>query len=1063
MLISSDPLWTNSYEGRKKDAYIDVIEDNIGRLITVGNTTSIKHKSSDVLVSIFSKSGKLVKEKNIGSLKDDEAVRILQHKNRYYIAGRTSSSFEESSGGYDAWIFALDNNLQVVWSRVVGSKDDDGFTDLIVNSNGNLLAVGYNYNNPFLYEVTADGEEVAFSKLTRIGYAATVSESDEVYYIAGNNCLDCKDLKTRAFVSTITKDNFEDSWGDVLDDEYFSRVVDSEIIDNELVVLGNVDVVNDPRYQVVLARYQLEGNKFLDFKEYGGKWDDLANDLYYNSTKEQLVISGQSKSFSKAKKEAYKGWRLILDRAYQELESTYDGTIHHDAYNAMCYTSDGYSIYAGTRDGDAWIEAYSKDQVEADVDDLAQLEVTDLLFTDSDSNNTLNVSEPGLVSLVVSNPTTTLISNVQVCFDLESLGSNDITFPKCYTISNLDPSTSETIEVPISAGSQLKTGEFSIPVTVADRLVGTLQLSTMERQYVSLSHELEGESYKLNETNLQAIYQISYSVNNDGNISTGPLDVELTGTSGVEFIDAVESLELEPNSKKELNIRFKIDHEKVRNDPQIYVALNSQVSDAALNFKTKVSIEEYLTEVDKIIEEKSLAEAILAEEKRVEKIKSERDAELREMEELKTILADSISTISTLDDETRFDLTTRLAKINLEEQQIFAKDYSEIVEDHTFIKPYVSDDYYETYEDLQEIILLLDHEEDFGFENIVLTLNDNILEAGVDYLEDDLSLDIKQKGKDKLKLEYRNRIRLKKGTNNISFQITYDEETYSPSAPVVIEKKINKTRLHVISVGVPDISQDADYRLKYTTKDAADLAGLFSADLLHDYHDIKTDLFNTEETTSSEGIRSSIQKLRKSDYQPEDLLVFYISSHAFYSEDFGELFVSTSDYDFLNAEASSLRFNNDILDWLKRLPCNVILLLDICHSGHILNESELEGESNATSQIIDYLNKSKKTNSHINVISSSGSGEYSYEIDKLNNSAFMAAIKDAVANQLYSCDGMELTADQDNNRSLQLNEMVDFVRQRVPCLMSEYKKGKEQNPSAVVTSDLDLKVYPELK
>lgn len=1057
--IASDPIWTNTYEGRKKDMYVDVIEDNTGRLIALGNTSSIKHKETEVLVSIFSKSGKLIKEKNIGSFRDDQAVRILQHKNRYYIVGRTNSTFEKSQGGYDAWIFALDRNLQVVWSKVLGSPEDDGFTDLIINNKGNLLAVGYNFNNPFLYEVSLEGEDVGLSKLSRIGYAATISESSETYYIAGNDCRECKDLKTRAFVSAISKDKLEDTWSDILDDEYFSRVVDSEIIKDELIVLGNVDVVNDPRYQAVLARYQLDGNKFIDFKEYGGKWDDLANDLYYNSVKDQIVISGQSKSFSKAKKEAFKGWRVILDKEFNEVESTFDGTIHHDAFHAMCYTSDGYSIYAGTRDDNAWLEAYSKDQIQSTALDQGLLEVRELLFTDLE-NNILNESETGIISFVVNNPSTTLISNIQVCFDLASLDSNDIVLPECYLIKNIDPNSSEKIEVQVSAGPALVSAEYSIPVTIADREVGKVKLTSMEKQYVALREELAEENYSLDDESLVATYQLTYNITNMGNITSGPIAVELTATPGVVFIDSAKTMNINAKDDESLVVKFSIDHSKLGSDPLIHVGLNSETSDASLNFKKKISIRDYLADVDGIIEEKTIAKALIAEERRIEKIKLERDAELKEMNAIKTSLADSISTVTTLDDATRFDLTTRLAKINLVEEEIFAKDYSEIVEDHTFIKPYVSDDYYETYEDLQEIILLLDHEEDFGFENLVLTVNGVKAKEGVHYLEDDLSLDIKQKGKDKLKLEYRNRIRLQKGTNTISFQVTYDEETYSPSAPVVVEKKINKTKLHVISVGVPDISQDAEYRLKYTTKDAADLAGLFNADMLNDYHDIKTDLFNTKKTTTSEGIRSCIQKLKKSDYKPEDLLVFYVSSHAFYSEDFGELFVSTSDYDFLNAEASSLRFNNDILDWLKRLPCNVILFLDICHSGHILNESEIDGESNATIQILDHLNKSKKTNSHINVISSSGSGEYSYEIDKLSNSAFMAAIKDAVSAQLFSCDDMDLVADQDNNRSLQLNEMVDFIRQRVPCLMSEYKKGREQNPSAVVTSDLDLKVYP---
>ena len=1057
----SEVLWSYEYEGKKTDEYIDVIEDNNGRIVALGNTHSIKHKGSDILISIFDNAGTKLKEKNIGAEGLDEAARIIQHKGHYFVIGRSNSEFEDTKGGYDAWIFSLDNNLNVSWSYFYGSKDDDGFVDILVNQQGNLVTVGYEGNNPIIYEFDTDGAKIRSNKLSKLGYFNTISEYDDKYYSSGNSCFQCDDDKTRAFTSEIDKSSLKEEWSDVLSDEFFGQAVDSEIIDGELIILGNVDIINAPRYQAAIARYYLKDNSFIDYKEFGGKWDDLATRLYYDRSTERIYISGKSKSFSKAKKEEYKAWQLVLDSDYKELESSYEGTIHYDTYSSHLITSENYAVFVGQKNKNAWIQVYDTGNKTSNSEPTELLEVKQIVFADQGGNQYLNHSETGYIKLVLTNNSKETLNNVRVCFDNQALLDNDIAIPPCYIIKILKSGQKENVSVELSSGKDLTTGSYNIPITINAANVGSVTIQTQERQYVDLNHKKVGINHITN-PDLSGEFELTYTVQNLGNLASGEVVGTIKASKNILLLTEKIAFSLNPKEKKDLTIRFKVEHNAVSVDPILYFSLDQNSQDATLEFKEPINISGYQSEVDGRIEIQEQERQEKAEQARLEKIKQERQTELAEIKNIKTMISDSINLLAAGKSNLTARLNERLTILALEETTIFKKDYTEVIEDHTFIRPYILDDYLETYDDLQEIILLLDHEEDFEFEQLSLTLNGQPIVAGIDYLEDDLSIDIKQKG-NSLKIEYRNRIRLHTGSNEIAFVATYGGESYQPTTPIIVEKKIQMSKLHLISIGVPDHSQTKDYRLKYTSKDAEDLVALFSDDRLESYFNTTVDLFSTSENTSSAQIKTKIQKLNKADYNPEDLLIFYISSHAFYSEDFGELFVSTSDYDFLNAEASSLRFNSDILDWLKRLPCNVILLLDICHSGHIINEAELEeGASEATSLIINHLNTANKKASHINVISSSGAGEYSYEIDKLGNSAFMAAIKEAIANQVHSCFGQEITADIDKSRSLQLNEFIDFIRQRVPCLIEEYKEGQAQNPSAVITSEIDLKIFPEL-
>ena len=1051
-------IWQYIYEGQKEDSYIDVIENSFGDIVAIGNTTSKKLRKSDVILHIFDSDGNVLREKNYGSNNDDYATKVLKYDDKLIVIGQTDSKFTGSNGLLDAWIFMLDNKLNVIWSQVYGGEDNDGFIDVTLIGN-RIVAAGYQGDRPIVVEYNLSGDIVNAIEYETQGYVSSITTDGQNIWLTANSCSDCDLYKMESYMMRIDPISFQNMSLTELDKTYINNSVSSMIRGQDLIILGNVDLINSPRTEVVLAIINVNNPDDIVYKEYGDKWDDIAYDFIDIGGTKGFAIAGKSKSFSKSKKEFFKAWVIFVDDNYEQSSYLYRGTEHDDGFNAIEFTSSGSILIAGGQHNDALLINHSKISIDYGEQDFSDLSLGSYSITDDNNNQIIDAGERAEMKIEIQNTGAIDYSNLRICIDNTELSGRGVTISGCYIIDAIAAQTSKTINIYIDADEGLQDQEYVLRVTAYDQPIGEVKIKTQQKRYIELTGATEKKTCIYNKDASTIDYTLTCT--NIGNVNTDLLTLNMVTPDGVVYTGDSALRVIEASTAVDIPLTFRIESYVIAHNPTVHVQVTDG-GDVTLDYPLTLDLSELRTELRKN-EKVELALRIEKETQRIEALKESRRTEIEALNSIKKEIKAKKQVTINSDDRT-IDMNLQIAELEEREDKLLESQITAVIEDYIFIQPYISDAIYETYDDYQDIIMIIDYEEDLGFQQIKLSNNGQVLEPSVDYDEGDASIEIIEKGSGKNVVEYRNRIRLQKGDNNISFVANYNDKNYQPKNHITVHKKIKKIDLQLISIGIPDITQEESYRLKYTSKDAADFISLFEGEHLSDYFNLNTKLLNTTEETTTDNIRSYIQNLNKDDYKPDDIIMFYISSHAFYSEDFNSLFVSTSDYDYMKAEVSSLRFNNDILDWLKRLPCNVILLLDICHSGSIINESETAGsQSNATSQIINYLDRSRNQKSNVNVISSSGAGEYSYEVDQLSNSAFMAAIKDAVMSTAHTCYGNELISDIDNNNTVQLDEFVDYVRQRVPCIVDEHIKGQNQNPEAVLKSAYDLKIIPALR
>jgi len=181
---------------------------------------------------------------------------------------------------------------------------------------------------------------------------------------------------------------------------------------------------------------------------------------------------------------------------------------------------------------------------------------------------------------------------------------------------------------------------------------------------------------------------------------------------------------------------------------------------------------------------------------------------------------------------------------------------------------------------------------------------------------------------------YSNFIELEYGENKITLSCPMNNHikpldvtiTYDPVLP----------NLFIYSFGIP--SQDLDY----TTQDSKDFVEAFenmpSAKNLYNRIHIQT--MTTYDETSKLSLAKkleSISNLQTLDNKltEKDLLIIHISSHGFYDKTNQKYKIATSEYDPLYSKATSIDFQDDIINALADVSCKKLFFIDACYSGSI--------------------------------------------------------------------------------------------------------------------------------
>ncbi len=262
-----------------------------------------------------------------------------------------------------------------------------------------------------------------------------------------------------------------------------------------------------------------------------------------------------------------------------------------------------------------------------------------------------------------------------------------------------------------------------------------------------------------------------------------------------------------------------------------------------------------------------------------------------------------------------------------------------------------------------------------------------------------------------------------------------DSEIRSKSYLITVDEE--KPSLYLLSIGTHT-------NLDYTAKDAQDFADIFKD------QDHEDGLFQNITIETLTGYDAETQPMRikieemgarmgAGIIHPKDLVILFISSHGFLEDN--QLRIQGDDYDPSARIATSISFEYDVINILKKMDCKKLIFVDACHSGGgaKYNIADINYE-------IERLNQVQKG---ISTIVSSQKDEQSWEDRKWQNGAFTEAIIAALKGG---------RADRDGNQLITINELYDFLKVEVPAMVYRTKQ-KRQTPILLSDELGDVAIY----
>jgi len=109
---------------------------------------SFNHGITDVWVAKLDDGGTLEWERSFGGTDGDYVSGVVQNSaGGYYVSGYTQSNDGDVAGNhggvYDAWVFRLDVQGNLLWQRTMGGTDRDVFFGLTEDHDGGVICTGY--------------------------------------------------------------------------------------------------------------------------------------------------------------------------------------------------------------------------------------------------------------------------------------------------------------------------------------------------------------------------------------------------------------------------------------------------------------------------------------------------------------------------------------------------------------------------------------------------------------------------------------------------------------------------------------------------------------------------------------------------------------------------------------------------------------------------------------------------------------------------------------------------------------------------------------------------------
>ena len=334
------PVWQHSFGGNSDDEAQNVRITPSGDIMVVGTTESnniagFKGGTSDAYLMKYKPDGTLLWKKTFGGSGEDMAMGVCPNPDgTCFVIGKSNSTdgdlslYSANKGNADIWLFKIDANGTILWSKTFGGQGED---------------IGYDI------EATPDGNYIiAASSSSTDGDAKVKPNRDSDYWLIKispiGNIIWSKTFggrnKEEAFSAHATKDG-----GYLIGGRSWSTNNDGEVTDNH------------GKWDFWTIKTDANGN-LLWQKSYGGTEDDYGRDIQPTSDGGS-IISGYTKSTNgdiRGNNGDFDTWVARLNANGKIMWRQCFGTPETEySYKALQQTKDGgyiigYNSYIGNED-----------------------------------------------------------------------------------------------------------------------------------------------------------------------------------------------------------------------------------------------------------------------------------------------------------------------------------------------------------------------------------------------------------------------------------------------------------------------------------------------------------------------------------------------------------------------------------------------------------------------------------------------------------------------------------------------------------------------------------------
>jgi len=294
--------WSKSFGGTGDDKGYEIVQDQEGNYIIIGQTSSIGNGEDDVLLLKVNSRGEEVWQKAFGGPFNDRGFSLAAAKDGGYIlTGRTEVIEDESANVY---LIRTDANGNLLWEQNFGGTDIEVGRGVIEASDGSIVIVGENQSDAIPNPNSPN------------------NTSSDVYFI-----------RTNAF-------------GEVLVEKTFGNVEEDKAFDVVETAAGNFALtgMTNARRDLYLLLLDKDG-KELWSKSYGGIFDEVGHSILL--APDGGFVIGGIKEITPTTTEMY----LVKTDSQGELEwDRLFGSLGLDGGRSVASSADGGYVFAGEFD-----------------------------------------------------------------------------------------------------------------------------------------------------------------------------------------------------------------------------------------------------------------------------------------------------------------------------------------------------------------------------------------------------------------------------------------------------------------------------------------------------------------------------------------------------------------------------------------------------------------------------------------------------------------------------------------------------------------------------------------